>query len=272
MINLKRKISDKFIHVQVDESLFLSYNKIFESFFSSFERVTNFIYGGFRITDKVDDKNAYYCNIEDAKWVFKLMNALEEYYATTLNCTVIHGGIINMMQTIIAIIGKRMSGKSTLINYLIDCEDAMFLTDDCIYIVDNKCYGFNIPISIRNSKQSFKSVICTTIDDENIERVLVYPEKRINSIKAIDYMLFPCYDTESMEMKVERIENSKLFNYFFTNIRHMQNVKSLFDDVIQILRNVNAYVIRYSKCEQVNEWLNYSFINKPHLTSLERKQ
>ena len=255
-MTFKKTICNKEIFIHIEKDLFDSQKEIFLALLSTFKLSNIAPSSKFLITsNKLCMNNSYYCDINNEKWVFLLLNALEDYFAITLNCTVLHGSCIKLSDNTIAIIGERKSGKTTLTKYMIDQKKAKYLTDDSIYIVNNYYCGFNMPIPMRNTLFQFGNMICTSSDDEGSQRIIYSINNCFEKSEIINYILFPKYNEANTVFNVNRVKKSKLFNILISNVRHMENMNVLFKDLSLLTNNAISYCIQYSQCDEIFEWL-----------------
>lgn len=114
------------------------------------------------------------CDTSDKNWRLQLIGSLEDWYANTLKCTIIHGSCVLLNNKSILMIGKRKSGKTTLTGYLTIQKEATYLDDDCIYIMYNEYVGFNMPISVRDNADGLSkdTIVGEFVDGEEINRKL----------------------------------------------------------------------------------------------------
>jgi len=258
MFNFIRVIEGTEISVCIDSQLYGSKREIFDSMLSTFKMTSNSSETSLLITGNINSEyeNSYYCNTESERWVFYLQNMLEDYFAQILNCTVIHGACIKIFDKCVALVGERKSGKTTLTKFFMDLAGVEYLSDDCIYIVNGCYYGFNMPIPMRSALYPKGCVICSTLDDDNIKRLLYFPEKSFLMTKRIDSILFPKYEQSLNLIDFNKVSHVELFNWVINNTKHFSTTNKLFKDINNLLKTVSAYKVNYSNCEDVLEWFS----------------
>ena len=170
--------------------------------------------------------------------------------------SVLHGSCVQMFGKGIAIIGKKNSGKSTLTKYFVDYCGASYLTDDCIYIINNSYYGFAMPIPMRTIiYQNEKPAICMSLDSEGEKRYLYDIDNTIEKLVGIDYILFPTYQRSQQTIQTNQLYGTELVNAFLNNIRHMKDMNTLFRDVKNTIKNASAFTLVYAECADVYDWI-----------------
>jgi len=256
MIHFKRTIDKVDILIGIDTELHSTNRHIFDCILTTFNRTNGDSNDSFVISlHNSTDEDTFFCDTNSNNWVFKLLDALENYFARKLNCTVVHGSCIRIFNKNILVVGSRMSGKTTLTQFFSSVSSADYMTDDCIYIVENKYYGFALPIPMRSKQYSNENIVCISNDFEDEERVLYFADKRLGTVNNVDIVLFPKYREDMHELAFVNLQNSKLYNMITQNVRHIKNIKNMFYDVNQLVKNSIAYYIEYSSCEDVLLWL-----------------
>ncbi len=149
--------------------------------------------------------------------------------------------------------GERKSGKTTLTYFLTCVKSNYFLDDDCLYILNRKYYGFNMPISIREpyilpSALSF-NMVCRTMDDDETYRTLIKAQNQLDHFDNIDYIIFPKFERNASD-EILKIPESILFKKIINNVRSDKDMYTTYKDVYNLIHNVKgAYSIKYSSSE-----------------------
>lgn len=270
MILFRRNIGKVEIYVYLDRYLYYENVSILSCIFSTFQEAEHicsskrnsiFILPSNKYPKELYETSYYIeCDTLNPQWITKLVGKLEEWYAEVIDCTVIHGSCVRLLNKNILLVGARMAGKTTLTSYLTINRKAMYLDDDCVYFFMNELVGFNMPIAIRKNvdELSTKNMICASYDAENNKRILLWPPERIDKLSSVDVILFPTYNTEGINRIVE-LEGGRIVNNMIKNIRHSQNIDVLFHDICKLANNVKAFQISYSTSREAYE-LIYSAI------------
>nr|WP_296461181.1 hypothetical protein [uncultured Acetatifactor sp.] len=282
MILFTRKIGRIELHIQIDEDLYNANLSIFNCIFSTFRKNKAYISDESSMRDSIYifstdvtlrnlENESYFiqCNTCDPLWVTELIGILEEWYATTMKCTILHGSCIRLLDKNILLMGARKFGKTTLTGYLALNRNAEYLDDDCVYFFEDEIWGFNMPIAVRKNvdKLPLNNLVCTAYDGENIERMLFRPFDCIDKLSSIEFILFPVYNTENINRAIE-IKKGVLFNKIINNVRHSQSISKLFHDVCELSKDIKAFSIWYSTSENAyriinsiicKEWISEAF-------------
>lgn len=264
MVCLSRTIDNKCLSLCIDESFYNNNRVIIENLCSTFsptgnqQIVTNSLFIYPDTICSFEKKHTHYyvgCDVKSSSWVFHLLCSLEEYFAIVLNTTILHGASVRLKNKNIILMGERRSGKTTLARYLVYEKNASFLEDDCVYIVNGKCIGFAMPISLRGKVNICKkNVICNTVDYDNVSRTLIKPKNSIQTLPHIDVIIFPKYSPDA-RYTVECLSKGNLFNSVINNVRNSKNLKELFQDINNIIQNSEAYSISYNSSKVAYEQL-----------------
>lgn len=113
MILFTRKIGRIELHIQIDEDLYNANLSIFNCIFSTFRKNKAYISDESSMRDSIYifstdvtlrnlENESYFiqCNTCDPLWVTELIGILEEWYATTMKCTILHGSCIRLLDKI----------------------------------------------------------------------------------------------------------------------------------------------------------------------------
>lgn len=266
MVEFSKVIQKKNIIVNIESKLYFSYNEVFDAIFNAFvssekeikEMQNSLIVVKNREMLRKKFRFLHFCNTRKRDWVFHLINALEIYYAQVLDCSALHCSCIRAFDKNILIVGKRKSGKTTLVKFFIDNFNAVYMADDCVYIDNGYYFGFSLPIPMRHLLYPKGDLLCTTFDDEKKPRNLFNIANKFNETKNIDFVLFPQYKYDIENFSCNRIANDELFNNLMANVRNFKSNYLLYKDIFILIKNTEAYRLAYNNCNDVVEWLcNY---------------
>ena len=184
------------------------------------------------------------------------MDSLDAFYAKALGCTVIHGSCIQVKGKNILLVGKRLSGKTTLSQYLTLEKGGKFLHDDCIYVVDKTYVGFNMPLPVRSVRNSRceNYFIGQTIDFDGVTRYLYSPLSCVSEMQNVDFIVFPTYNT-SGENRIDKLSNAYTFKVIINNIRQHGKMKIMFNDINHLVTFSKSYKIKYTSSERAYDFL-----------------
>lgn len=256
IVGMQREIDDITLIAYIDIDLYRENALLFDCLFSTFsicspllnqENAMYIISSENICFFDPNVTNLIVCDTSNKNWGLQLIGALEDWYANTLNCTIIHGSCVLLNNKGVLIIGKRKAGKTTLTSYLTLKKDAVYLDDDCVYIVNKKCIGFNMPISVRNNIDDLnkENMMVEFIDGEKISRKLFRARFSLKEISKIDTIIFPCF-FESEEGNIAPIERGELYKEILVNIRHSADSETMFMDICDLVKKSRAYQIKYN--------------------------
>ena len=180
-------------------------------------------------------------------WMFELIQQLEDFMTNALNCTTFHGTCITVDHECLAILGSRMSGKTTLTKTLLEYYEGNLITDDAIFLIDNSVFGLGTPLLMRNYNPVQGDAILTTSDGEGRIRKLCPGNVIHVPVSLPSYLLFPHFDATS-EPQICRLNPGTLFLELMSNVRHHKTIKELRQDVL-VLKDKPAYSITYPSQE-----------------------
>lgn len=152
----------------------------------------------------------------------------------------------------ILLLGERKSGKTTLLQYLLEKDNSGYLDDDNIFIFSNSVFGFCRPLPIRNIDICKRpSVIATTTDGDNCRRTLCKSVNNVVSLVNVDYVFFPRYLSDSSDINVcTQLQGSLFFDKILKNVRHSTSISNLYSDISYISKYAKGYYFEYSNSEE----------------------
>lgn len=264
MICFERTLPNHKLIAFIEDSFYSKYKLIFDSMFSTFnmgkisEKLKDSIYiyeCDECFFEKMDIQYVAGCNTSDkTEWVHHLRISLEEWLNEVLKCTILHGSSINLFGKNFLFLGERKSGKTTLTNFLIHKKEAVYLDDDCFYIIDDGYYGFNLPLYLRGVNEGNQYIIGHTIDYDETYRTVIIPTTTKQSISKIDYIIFPKYNNEKNN-SIVKIARSEVFEKVIKNVKHSADLQLLFHDINQLLRETDVFNISYENSQVAYEQL-----------------
>ena len=259
IIGVQRKIHNITLVVYIDKDLYVKNLRLFNCLFSTFipcDPLAKYGNAMFILSPKnelITDQRIQHkiiCDTSDKSWGLHLISSLEDWYADTLKCTIIHGSSVLLNNKSILMIGKRKSGKTTLTGYLTILKNATYLDDDCIYIICNKYVGFNMPISVRDNADVLNkdNMVGEFIDGEKISRKLFICNRIIKETPKINVIIFPTFNNEGIN-RILPIKKGELYREILANIRHSNDPKTIFTDISNLIKTSQAYRISYTNSE-----------------------
>ncbi len=251
----------KIITIYVDWALYEINPRLFKAIFSSFkQQLSNTLTKRYCIIcigevsyEPKENYSEIVCDVDQENWIHNMITALEEYLIDEANSMVIHGSSLVYSGKTILLLGERMSGKSTLLEHLLCLEKSLYIDDDCVYYVDNKVFGFNLPIRMRQMPKNKEMVICSFLDDEKQIRYLVKAKKSTGIGKGDLLIIFPEYNTQ--HNRIRKVSGSELFILLLRNVRHASDNKTRLKNITQLVKNVSAYSIQYTDVYIIDEFL-----------------
>lgn len=266
MYLFRKRIAERTIAVVLDSQLYSANTKLFHFIFASFYQLKigqpsncnePFLYLHLPsniIFEIPSGSRSFTCDLLDEQWSYWMLYELEEWFAQRMHCTTFHasGIVLNGINTLI--LGNSLCGKSTLTAFLCCEKGADFLDDDSIYYFNKHCYGFHLPMALRNNiVDTSKWYICDTYDATHTRRKLVGYEQTVDSFSKIDLILFPEYNPT--DVALQKIAGGNLFKKLMNHIRRSTDMASLFIDTNSIVENSIAYQISYTNCGTAIELL-----------------
>lgn len=196
------------------------------------------------------------CDFNIDNWLNILINFLEYCYEKILMCTILHGSCVVLNNKGIMLLGKSKSGKSTLTYHLIHENNAQYLDDDVIYLVNNSFIGFNSPMRMRQKCNNFRLLeIEKDIDDVSRYTYDIENNQKIDCIEKISYIIFPKYQSD-VDFQISEIDKYTLTNNIIANIKGTPNMTTVFKDMSKCFTNLKAYEIKYNNCNKASGFLN----------------
>lgn len=268
MICFYRRINEKELVVYIENFLYKKHSYIFDEIFITFEKKNDakfrsdslYLYSKSRyvLRNKIAN-DSLRCDLTKNNWVFMMINTFEYWCAKILNCTILHGCLLRFNSLNIALIGKRKSGKTTLLNYFVSKMKASYLDDDCIYISNEKLFGLGLPISMRQRpKELIEKCIYTTDDESQVRNLICYAkEQKLKCENKIDLIIFPQYSLEQSVVKIDRIPRYHLFERLINNVRGSENIHRLYKDLKKITHEALAYDVKYNNCQDVVDLIEF---------------
>lgn len=177
-------------------------------------------------------------------WAFELIQTLEEYMVSVLDCTAVHGTCLTMDNESFMLVGPRMSGKTTLTRSLLEFDFVKLVGDDVICLLDDCVVGLGTPPLLRSGGDIVDSEGFGTIDDEGRERMLFPTNASRLPTHWPDYLIFPQYKADCSP-EIGQMNPGDVFRNLMQNIRHHSTLQQLKEDVLR-LANVPAYSMKYS--------------------------
>lgn len=198
-------------------------------------------------------EHVFVYNKTDINSIYNLICCLEEWYSQILNCTILHCSSVSYNNQNIILLGERKSGKTTLTNFLVHEKAFSYLDDDSIYILNQKYYGFNMPISLRESSEliGIESIVCDTIDDDMTRRFLIKPRSTISEFDNIDVILFPQYRESNANICAE-LSKPQLFKKIMNHVRGDRNLRTTYYDLLHLISQAKSYDLQYSN--SISAW------------------
>ena len=154
-----RRIGNDILYVLVDECVFYRFGDIISEVLRTYTPVYNdinlsvencfYIIPEKKKHDYPREQSYVICE-GDENWLFGLINDLDVFSIETLKCTVIHGSCVRVRDKNILIIGERWSGKTTLTHFLVSYLEGKYISDDCVYLKNDRFWGFCMPLPMRD--------------------------------------------------------------------------------------------------------------------------
>lgn len=268
----KKQIASKTIYVNIENALFEKEHFFFEAVFQGFNisqkesivNNSNILFIHCNHEQKTSSQsNLVYCDTEDKYWKIRFLEEIEDWVEKNLNCTVLHGAGIIYLNKKILILGKSLSGKSTLTNHLCSQKNSQYLDDDSIYIINEKYYGLNLPQALRfipNSNCS--TVIANFYDYSDCMRNLVQINEKIDMLSSIDIIILPTFTNDSNN-SYHMLTSGELLIQLINNIRVKVDMQQLMEDLSHLSKTASGYQIFYNSSKSAEEMIktiikNYS--------------
>ena len=254
-----RCIEGDVICILVDEYILEQCEEKIDFVLNSFLTLPSYSFGNYNVhyfyIIQEKDKNKYSAensyamnNIDDDKWILELINDLDVFFTNVLKCTVLHGSCIKIDRKNILLLGERWSGKTTLTYFLTTNCDGEYVSDDCVYIVNKKFYGFGTPLPIRNiehvNPKHKQHILTSVFDSENVLRTLLLPPKTLGLVNDIDIVLLPKYMPEC-ESKMIKLVPTDAFKNIIKNVHSFNNMRDMYIDIVELSNNSKTYLLTY---------------------------
>lgn len=269
MINFYRDFGSVCIRIKIEEITYYKHKNIFDVLFFTYmiyneSKKSNNIKVIYIDNSHIDIDNShtkhydyyYLCDIDKDNWVNALINFLEECYEKILMCTIFHGSCVMLKNKGIMLLGKTRAGKSTLTYHLVHQNNAFYLDDDVVYMLNNTFVGFNTPMCMRDKYIDNSNLleVNTNIDDITRYTYDVEYHRKISNVVNMDYIIFPKYKSD-VDFQLSEINGYTLISNIIANIKGTKNMITTFKDVSTCFSNAKAYEIEYSNCYKVSEFL-----------------
>lgn len=205
---------------------------------------------------KINCERHYDCDINAKDWMFNLINDLETFYSDVLKCTTIHGSCIRVKGKTILLVGERYSGKTTLTHYFTVGMEEEYLSDDCVYLVNDHCLGFAMPLPMRELQEEYgeKKYFTQTIDSDGVLRSLYIPPKYVKQLPQVNYIIFPKYARDGKN-EIRIIPKGEAFKQLTHNVRGHGEFRRVFEDVKAMVLNAECYMANYTSCTMLYDLL-----------------
>ena len=260
-----RYIDNIQISIIIENELYEEHKLIFDSLFITFLDYqkkgffNNYLYYIYKSKNNLNEiiHNYKISDSADNDWIFSLINDLENFYADILNCTVLHGSCIQIEGKNILLIGERWSGKTTLTQYLTIDMKCGFVSDDCIYLLNNMLIGFGMPLPVRGEKidNTYKDFfIGATVDSDGTNRILYAPTNIVERVFSVDSVIFSKY-VESKNANIIKLKSGEALERLIRNVRSKSTMSTLFNDMVRISKLSDCYVMQYPSCNIAYEMI-----------------
>ena len=251
-----RLIDEVRVNICIEDGIYNQEKDVFDCIFKSYSTCDSSkmsfrkeFYYHIQSSENLLENRLHYgmvCDVNSEQWIFLLISDLENFYLEILNCTVIHGSCVRINGKNILIIGERWSGKTTLTYFLTIENEGEYLSDDCIYIFNDKYIGLGMPLPMRDiTNTDSKYIIARTVDEEQQRRILFQPPRVIKSLSNIEMVIFPKYNPNAKN-DIKKISCKEAFDNIILNVRAHCQVKSMFKDIIRLATKSDNYIIDYS--------------------------
>jgi len=247
------------VFVAVEASLFRLNEKFFRNTLISFEILEKveihsnllYIHSNHKLKHKISNQiETFYCDLE-TDWHFQCISAIEEYVIKILNVTTLHAGGVLYQDTAFIFVGDRLSGKSTLIHFLCDKHDCIYIDDDNMFFRNAKFWGSALPLRLRMRPHSDEHLILQFRDERNMRRYLCKFNRYDTTSHEKTIIIFPKYKEQCLAIK--ELNGKGLFTQLLKSVRHSENNFSMFEDISFITKNIPALYIEYDCCDCVFE-------------------
>lgn len=251
------------VDICLDENLYNEYKTFFDSLFSLFKKSPcyNMALKSNRLFIVSDNSSIILFNgtfrdccfvyrlESNNNWMIKLIDCLETFFAKTLRCTIFHGAIVRCWEHNFLFLGSSKSGKTTLINYLVEKENAQYMDDDCIFLLNNGFVGFNFPMAMRCPVESYKKIfVCSTVDANCDDRFLYLPKKRFSNCGGVDHIFFPNFAFKTKKYYCN-ITGQDSFNQIINNVKSYDDTLEVYKDIRNLIAHAKIFSIHYSSSE-----------------------
>ena len=258
MIYLNKAFGVSGISFCIDDGLFEQCYGEIESIFSTFSCGLDCQYNTkvYVISQQFGDgiittEPVFVYDTDKATSYFLLAQYVEEIITQFLNCTTLHACLVRTNNRNTLIVGKRKSGKTTLVLELLKKPDTHYIDDDHVFIVGEEYLGLNMPVFHRNVCDTYHATKLYTVDEEGITREVLIPLNRKEMVNHIDLIIFPEYSA-GCKTSVTRVRGFQLFNRIMENVKNHNNNPDLLNDIVRLSRESSSYAIRYSEFD----WLD----------------
>ncbi len=189
-------------------------------------------------------------NTNSVTWKFELFDTIELIITRILEkhgYLILHGGAAAFDNNAILFCGERESGKTTLINMIINQYKFEFVSDDLLVIDKLSISGINLPAKLRRLNNDYE--FYKIIDDKYQNRYLCkYPSNDLDK-SIIKKIVFPHYNKTTNS--IEKINGIKAYNVLMNNVRGYENMKLLNECIRQLCLNCELFEIHYTSDEYV---------------------
>lgn len=250
------------INIIVENNFYQNYKYVFDKIFIAFE-IEEYYYTKennlpalFICNNENIDINSekIFCNTKEKQWIHDLITKLEVYLINIMHITVLHAASLIYENKTFVIIGKRMSGKSSLVEYMLQKKQSYFIDDDCTFYNGKTIFGFNFPIRMRKLPLNTNNIFATTVDDQDEIRYLVNFKQNKKESNQNVIIIFPQYNKS--KNYINSISGKHLFLELLSNTRYAVNNKIRLENLSEIANISNAYLLSYTSFEEVEKQIN----------------
>ena len=220
--------------------------------------------------DIVPHKNGYalYVYASDREFIeyinkdellFKLCIAIEDVIISKL-CenisvyAVIHSGCIKVHNSNMLIVGRKESGKSTLISYLSTKTDFEYICDDSTILTSDSCLGAQIPIRLRNifvDGINICNINNKSSDGINMRYLFVPTNNPLCMEAKPTCIIFPQY-ADYNRPSMHRINAIDAFKMLIENSKAWSSPRDLYYIARVYALSIPAYVLKYDNIERAH--------------------
>lgn len=220
----------------------------------------NFIIPGLKIKCNhiinIYSKNNQFFDIEynnniktvNSRFFLKMLASLFEKIISE-NHVVLHGSSCEKNGKVFVFLGRKGSGKSTLVFHLIE-NGYNYISDDLIIIDNGKIIPFPLPVFLKDNNYY---PINHTHNWEKVENFVYKTNKCLNRVLNIDYVYLINYNLK-VKNDINEVSNSSLkFSKIINNVKHYNDISDVIYYLKKVIDETRIYELTYNSIYYINE-------------------